>query len=264
MIDAAVLVVGAGAIGGVTAAKMTGAVRTLAVLDSNREHVERLREPGLLLDDLGEERRIRIDAYADPAQLQGRFDFALITLKATHLDAALRPLRERDAASCFVSLGNGLVQERIGDLVGEDRLIAGTVEWGSTNLGPGHLAQPTRAPFVIGELDGPPRERTELLARALETVADVRVTANIRGQIWSSSSSTASSPASAPWAGWCIGTWSPIRPAGASPTACGARDTTSASPRAWSSTRCWESRRTRSWCATSPISRVPRRPSAWS
>jgi 2-dehydropantoate 2-reductase len=185
VIDAAVLVVGAGAIGGVTAAKMTGAVRTLAVLDSNREHVERLREPGLLLDDLGEERRIRIDAYADPAQLQGRFDFALITLKATHLDAALRTLRERDAASCFVSLGNGLVQERIGDLVGEDRLIAGTVEWGSTNLGPGHLAQTTRAPFVIGELDGPPRERTELLARALETVADVRVTANIRGQIWS-------------------------------------------------------------------------------
>jgi 2-dehydropantoate 2-reductase len=185
MIDAAVLVVGAGAIGGVTAAKMSGAVRSVAVLDANREHVERMREPGLLLDDLGEERRVRMHAYADPADLEERFDFALITLKATHLEAALPPLRERDVAAFFVSLGNGLVQERIAGLVGEDRLIAGTVEWGSTNLGPGHLAQTTRAPFVIGELDGPPRERTERLAEALEAVADVRLTANIQGQIWS-------------------------------------------------------------------------------
>ena len=185
MIDVSVLVVGAGAIGGVSAAKMTGAVRTVAVLDANRQHVDRMRDPGLLLDDLGEERRIRIEAYADPENLDERYDFALITVKATHLEAALGPLRERDAAAHFVSLGNGLVQERIAELVGEDRLIAGTVEWGSTNLGPGHLAQTTRAPFVIGELDGPPRERTERLAEVLKTVADVRLTTNIRGQVWS-------------------------------------------------------------------------------
>ena len=36
MIDASVLVVGAGAIGGVTAAKMAGGVRRVAVLDANR------------------------------------------------------------------------------------------------------------------------------------------------------------------------------------------------------------------------------------
>jgi 2-dehydropantoate 2-reductase len=59
------------------------------------------------------------------------------------------------------------------------------VEWGATNLGPGHLAQTTRAPFVVGEPDGVTRDRTRLLAEALGTVADVRVTQNIRGQVWS-------------------------------------------------------------------------------
>jgi 2-dehydropantoate 2-reductase len=185
MIDASILVVGAGAIGGVTAAKMKGGVRRITVLDVNREHAERMRDPGLLLDDLGEERRVQLDAHADPTDLEGPFDFALVTLKAPHLEAALSPLVERGLAKTFVSLGNGLVQDRIATIVGDENLVVGTVEWGATNLGAGHLAQTTRAPFVIGEPDGETRERTRLLAEALETVADVRITENISGQVWS-------------------------------------------------------------------------------
>jgi 2-dehydropantoate 2-reductase len=184
VIDAGVLIVGAGAIGGVTAARMAGEVRRVAVLDADEEHVRLMRDPGLLLDELGEERRVRLDAHADPAALEGPFDFVLVTLKAPHLEGALGPLVERGLGETFVSLGNGLVQDRISNMVG-DALIVGTVEWGATNLGPGHLAQTTRAPFVIGEPDGEVRDRTRLLAEALGTVADVRVTENIRGQVWS-------------------------------------------------------------------------------
>ena len=185
MIEASILVVGAGAIGGVTAAKMSGGVRHVTVLDANEEHVEKLRVPGLLLDDLGEERRVRLDAHVDPGNLQDPFDFALVTLKAPHLEAALGSLVERGLARAFVSLGNGLVQDRIASIVGRDDLIVGTVEWGATNLGAGHLARTTRAPFVIGEPDGETKDRTRLLAGALETVADVRITENISGQVWS-------------------------------------------------------------------------------
>src|SRR5687767_1944592 len=105
MVEASMLVVGAGAIGGVTAAKMAGEVRHVAVLDANEEHVKRMRDPGLLIDDLGEERRVRIEAYADPAELDDSFDFALITLKAPQLEGALRPLHRRGLAQTFVSLG---------------------------------------------------------------------------------------------------------------------------------------------------------------
>ncbi len=185
MIDADVLVVGAGAIGGVTAAKMAGEVRQVAVLDANREHVARMRDPGLVVDMLGEERRVELEAHADPAGLDGPFDFALVTLKAPHLEEALTPLAEGGLAKTYVSLCNGLVQERIAGIVGAENLIWGTVEWGSTNLGPGRLAQTTRAPFVIGEPDGKTRDRTRLLSEVLGTVEDVRLTENIRGQVWS-------------------------------------------------------------------------------
>lgn len=185
MIEASVLVVGAGAIGGVTAAKMEGGVQRVTLLDANREHAESMRDPGLLLDDLGEERRVRLDAHADVEDIEGPFDFALVTLKAPHLETALGPLAERGLASAFVSLGNGLVQERIAYIVGNDNLVVGTVEWGATNLGAGHLARTTRAPFVIGEPDGETKDRTRLLADALGTVANVRITQNIGGQVWS-------------------------------------------------------------------------------
>nr|MBA4115822.1 2-dehydropantoate 2-reductase [Rubrobacter sp.] len=129
MIEASILVVGAGAIGGVTAAKMKGGVRRVSVLDADEEHVSRMRDPGLLLDELGEERHVRLDAHADPSDLEGPFDFALVTLKAPHLEAALGSLVELGLAKTFVSLGNGLVQERIAGIVGTENLVVGTVEW---------------------------------------------------------------------------------------------------------------------------------------
>jgi 2-dehydropantoate 2-reductase len=163
---------------------MEAGVRRVSVLDANRKHVERMRDPGLLLDELGEERHVRLDAHADPSDLEGPFDFALVTLKAPHLESALGPLVERGLARTYVSLGNGLVQDRIAAIVGDENLVVGTVEWGATNLGVGHLAQTTRAPFVIGELGGGTKDRTRLLAGVLETVADVRITENISGQVW--------------------------------------------------------------------------------
>ncbi len=183
MVDVDVLVVGGGAIGGVTAALMTGKVRRVMVLDADREHVARMRDPGLELDQLGDRRAVRVDAYTDPSELPAEPEFALVTLKAAHLQAALTPLRDR--AKTFVSLGNGLVQDRIAALVGDERLLIGTVEWGATNLGPGRLAQTTRAPFVIGEPDGSDSDRLRRLCETLQTAADVRVSQNIRGQVWS-------------------------------------------------------------------------------
>jgi 2-dehydropantoate 2-reductase len=185
VIGARVLLVGAGAIGGVVAAKLTPAVRRVAVLDADAEHVARMRDPGLVFEERGVEHTVRLDAVTTPEALDDRFDLALVGVKAPLHEAALRPLVERDAADAYVSLGNGLIQDRLADIVGRDRLLVCLVEWGGTNLGPGRLVRDTVAPMVVGELDGAERERTRLLARCLEAVGEVRVTSNVRGMIWS-------------------------------------------------------------------------------
>jgi 2-dehydropantoate 2-reductase len=185
VIDASVLVVGGGAIGGITAAKLAGNVARVVVLDSNQRHVQLLREPGLVYREAGTERTVPLDAVSSVAELDGDFDFALIAVKSPFHRAALERLVPAGIVDAFVSLGNGLIQDRMAELVGADRLLSCIVEWGGTNLGPGRLVRDTIAPMVVGELDGSERERTRLLARCLESVGEVRVTHNLRGQIWS-------------------------------------------------------------------------------
>ncbi|BDY27822.1 ketopantoate reductase family protein [Mycolicibacterium mageritense] len=179
-----ILVVGAGAIGGVTAAHLARAGRDVTVLDANTEHVRLMNSPGLRFDELGQTSQVIIPAVADPAELSGRFDYALVTLKAPYLDVALAPLVAGDLVDTYVSLGNGLVQNTVGQIVGPGRLVVGITEWGATNLGPGHLAQTTVAPFVIGEADGSRTERVERLSRLLAAAAEVRISTRIVGQIW--------------------------------------------------------------------------------
>ena len=64
MIDASVLVVGGGAIGGITAAKLAGTVRRVVVLDADERHVALLREPGLIYEEAGALHTVALDAVA--------------------------------------------------------------------------------------------------------------------------------------------------------------------------------------------------------
>jgi 2-dehydropantoate 2-reductase len=185
MINARVLIVGGGAIGGITAAKLTREVERVVVLDADERHVQRLREPGLTFEEAGAEHSVVLEAVSSAAELDGDFDFALIAVKSPFHRVALEPLVALGSIGAFVTLGNGLIQDRIAELVGAERLLSCLVEWGGTNLGPGRLVRDTIAAMVVGELDGSERERTLLLARCLEPVGEVRVTRNLRGQIWS-------------------------------------------------------------------------------
>ena len=180
-----VLVVGGGAIGGITAAKLAGDGRRVVVLDTNEPHVARLRDPGLTFEEAGTEYTVPLDAVESAGELEGEFDFALVAVKSPFHRAALEPLAATGKVESFVSLGNGLIQERMAELVGPERLLSCLVEWGGNNLGPGRVVRDTIAPMVVGELDGSERERTRRLARCLEAVGPVRLTGNIRGQIWS-------------------------------------------------------------------------------
>lgn len=181
-----ILVVGAGAIGGVTAAHLTRAGHQVVVLDANVEHVRLMREPGLLFDEQGSRSRVIIDAVTTHEELKGRFDYALITLKSLHLEAALTPLVKGGVVENYVSLGNGLVQNVVESIVGPERLVIGIVEWGATNLAPGHLKQTTVAPFVVGEVDGSLTPRVTRLAEILADAAPgTRASTAILGQIWS-------------------------------------------------------------------------------
>jgi 2-dehydropantoate 2-reductase len=177
-----ILVVGGGAIGGITAAQMQSDV---VVLDANVEHVARLRDPGLVYEQQGVAHTVVLDAISGIDELDGDFDFALIAVKSPLHQEVLEPLVARSRIDTFVSLGNGLIQDRIESIVGKGNLLACVVEWGGSNVGPGRLVRDSLGGFMIGELDGSDSERSRVLARCLEPVGHVRITPNVRGMIWS-------------------------------------------------------------------------------
>jgi 2-dehydropantoate 2-reductase len=91
----------------------------------------------------------------------------------------------RGGIDTFVSMGNGLIQDHMEHLVGAGNLLACIVEWGGSNVGPGHLARDSLGGYMVGELDGSLSARSRELAVCLEPVGPVRVTDNVRGMIWS-------------------------------------------------------------------------------
>ena len=173
-----VLVIGGGAIGGITAAGLDAEV---VVLDANEEHVAKLRHPGLVVN---EERPVPLAAVSRLEDLEGEFDLALIAVKAPFHHAALEPLVARGGIGAFCTLGNGLIQDRIEAIVGTGNLLAALVEWGGTNAGPGHLIRDSQGGYVVGELDGSVSDRARALAEALQPIGRTRVTDNVRGMIW--------------------------------------------------------------------------------
>ncbi|MDQ7904655.1 2-dehydropantoate 2-reductase [Phytohabitans sp. ZYX-F-186] len=181
-----ILVVGGGAIGGVTAGRLVRAGHDVTVLDANGFHVDIMNGPGLVLDLLGTRCRVQIPAVDRPERLDGQFGYVLVTLKSLHLDAALTPLVTRNVSDTYVSLGNGLVQDVVEEIVGPERLVVGIVGWGATNVAPGHLRQTTAAPFTLGERDGARSTRVTRLAEILQDAAPgTRVSPSILGQVWS-------------------------------------------------------------------------------
>ena len=113
-------------------------------------------------------------------------DFALLAVKASALEQVLPALAQRGGIGTFVSVGNGLVQDRIAAVVGEERLIAATVEWGSTNIGDGRVRQTSNSPTVLGELDGSVQPAHRSAGRGALAVGEVRVTQQYaRRALWS-------------------------------------------------------------------------------
>lgn len=174
-----VLVVGGGAIGGITAAGMDADV---VVLDADEAHVAALRDPGLIINDGPP---VALDAVSSLDELEGSFDVALVAVKSPLHDVALPPLALRGGIGVFCSMGNGLIQDRMEAIVGKGNLLACIVEWGGSNIGPGRLVRDSLGGYMIGELDGTVSDRAKALASALEPIGHTQVVENVRGMIWS-------------------------------------------------------------------------------
>lgn len=179
-------VVGAGAIGGTTAAYLAGAGWNVELVCKHDESVARASSPGLHIFGVKGARTSPVKAVKEISELSGPKDIVLLAVKATDCVAAARellPYLEEDSA--LVSLQNGICEEALAKVVGRERVIGCVVGWGATMHGPGELEVTSEGEFVIGNLGGKPDKRLYLVREILSEVVPTRLSNNIMGELYS-------------------------------------------------------------------------------
>ncbi len=161
------LIWGAGAIGGVIGAYLARAGEPVLLVDVAEEHVKACRTTGLSITGPVEQFRTPIPAVT-PAELAGTYCRIVLAVKAQATEAATHALRPHLAEDGFVlSAQNGLNERTIASIVGPERTMGAFVNFGADWLSPGEILFGNCGAVVVGEIDGPPRERTREMHRLL-------------------------------------------------------------------------------------------------
>jgi 2-dehydropantoate 2-reductase len=179
------LIWGAGAIGGVIGTYLARAGEPVLLVDIAEDHVEACRTTGLSITGPVEQFRLTIPAVT-PAELSGTYRRIVLAVKAQATEVATHALRPHLAADGFVlSAQNGLNERTIAAIVGPGRTMGAFVNFGADWLGPGEIFFGNRGAVVLGEIDGPPRDRTREMHRLLSVFEpEAILTDDIWAYLW--------------------------------------------------------------------------------
>lgn len=179
------VVIGAGAIGGITAALLRKGGLDVTLVCKHQEIATLASGRGLHITGVKGDKTVPIHAVAAIEELQGVFQLALIATKAYDMPASVRtllPYLSPDAL--VVSMQNGICTDALADVVGAERTVGCVIGWGATMHAPGELEMTSTGEFIIGRMQGD-QQALEPLRQALSHVVDTTISGNIYAELYS-------------------------------------------------------------------------------
>ncbi|MDA8124654.1 MAG: 2-dehydropantoate 2-reductase [Deltaproteobacteria bacterium] len=181
-----ICVVGAGAIGGITAALIRRGGYDVELVCKHPELAQAVRTRGVHVTGARGDFWMPMPAVATSEELTEKPDVVFLATKATAmLEAAQRLLPSLKADSLVVSLQNGICEPALAELLGRERVIGCVVGWGATLRAPGELEMTSTGEFVIGPLDGRPAAGLEPLRSMMDLVLPTRLSGDIFSELYS-------------------------------------------------------------------------------
>jgi 2-dehydropantoate 2-reductase len=178
------LVVGAGAIGGIVGACLTRAGEDVTLVDVDDAHLAAIQKDGLAIDGYPEPYIVRVTALR-PEQLEGVFDLVFLVVKSQYTESALETVVPRLAPEgCVVSLQNGINETYLASRLGAERVLGAVIHLAADQMAPGRITRHVRGEFFLGELDGSDTPRCRRVQQIMEKVAPTTVSDNILGWLW--------------------------------------------------------------------------------
>lgn len=181
--DMSIAVIGAGAIGGITAAYLTKAGYDVEIVCKYPDKAQQAKTKGLHIVGVRGEHYVPMKAVAKVDELSGSKDIVLIVTKAYDMPEAARdvlPFLKDD--SLVVSMQNGICVEALAEVVGDERAVGCVVGWGSTMLKDGTLNMTSGGDFVIGACKD---KDLTLLKEVLDEFLPTRISDNIISDLYS-------------------------------------------------------------------------------
>lgn len=182
---ARVLVLGAGALGGLLGALLREANHDV-MLVARPAQVDAIVREGLLFTGgaYGPPRRVPVKA-APRAARGAPPDLVILAVKTQDAESALREHAEGLGASPVVALQNGLAQDAIVTrAVGPARAVAAVVSLDAEHVEPGHVDCARRGTLTIGAAHPEGEAAAEHAARILAQAVRVRRSRNVAGARW--------------------------------------------------------------------------------
>ena len=178
---------GAGSLGTILGAYLTKSGFPVELVNRNVKHVEALQKNGAHI--MG-----TVDFTTDvnailPDQMEGPYDIIFLMTKQLHnpeVVTMLKPMLADDGV--IVTLQNGIPEPGIAEIVGADRTIGCTVEWGATMTEPGCClltSDPESLSFHMGGMEGISGEQLDKVRGVLEHMCPVDIEDNLIGARWS-------------------------------------------------------------------------------
>ncbi len=180
------LVIGCGGLGGVIAGHLARQRRVdLTVLSTNRDVREAIARSGLTVCDGRRRFTERVRVVADLAATEPPFDLVVLATPPTAVEGAIRaaaPWLAPDGR--VVCVQNGLCEERVGRIVGVERVIGAVVFFGASMAEPGVAERTSRGGLALGKLVAAPDPRLGPLVELFGVLGRVRTTTNLSGVRW--------------------------------------------------------------------------------
>lgn len=178
---------GAGSLGTVLGAYITKNGGDIVLVNRNKAHVEELNKNGATITGTVE-MTVPVKAIT-PDQMEGKYDVILLLTKQLQNKEVVTFLRDYlGEDSVIVTLQNGLPEVGISEIIGENRTMGCTVEWGAMLIKPGVVAltsEPDSLSFHMGKMSGITEKQFNMVKELLEKMCPVHEEENLIGARWS-------------------------------------------------------------------------------
>ena len=178
---------GAGSLGTVMGAFLAKNGAPVDLVNRNRAHVDALKENGArITGTVG--MTVPVTALL-PEEMTGRYDVIFLMTKQLNNRETVTFLKDYLADDgVIITLQNGIPEDSVAEIVGWERTIGVTVEWGATLDAPGECrltSDPDSLSFHMGRMPEIPEDRLNEVKELLEHMCPVEIEDNLPGARWS-------------------------------------------------------------------------------